>query len=149
MVGVSVADNPSNYYRIYLWVRKRKWWWYIYLGMLLSFSQIHTLSTYALITCTVLQGNIDNLIVIQEVNSMCMDKSGKYIAEEFRVQPDTPAPTRKKIGLVFISLDANNDTRQRTSRTNQHQNLHNLQRKEMLMTITWPLMGTFTLSQTK
>ena len=29
MGGVGIADNPRSYYRIYLGVRKRKWWWYI------------------------------------------------------------------------------------------------------------------------
>ena len=29
MGGVSIADNLRNYYKIYFWVRKRKWWWYI------------------------------------------------------------------------------------------------------------------------
>ena len=29
MGGVGIADNIRNYYRIYIWVRNRKWWWYI------------------------------------------------------------------------------------------------------------------------
>ena len=29
MGGVGIADNPSNYYRMYFGVRKRKRWWYI------------------------------------------------------------------------------------------------------------------------
>ena len=29
MGGVGKADNLRKYYRIYIWVRNRKWWWYI------------------------------------------------------------------------------------------------------------------------
>ena len=53
----------------------------------------------------------------------------KYSAEEFEVSPEIPAPRRKKIGLVFILLGVNNDIRQSTTRMNQNQNRHNLQRK--------------------
>ena len=34
MVGVGIAENIRNYYRIYFWVRNRKWWWYIYVGFI-------------------------------------------------------------------------------------------------------------------
>ena len=64
MGGVDIADKPSNYYRIYFGVRKSKWWWYICFGLLLPSPQMHKLSTYLLITCTALQGNIDDLIMI-------------------------------------------------------------------------------------
>ena len=30
MGGSGIADNLSNYYRIYFWARKRKWWWHIF-----------------------------------------------------------------------------------------------------------------------
>ena len=30
MGGFGIDDNLRNYYRIYIWVRKRKWWWYIF-----------------------------------------------------------------------------------------------------------------------
>ena len=29
MVDVGISDNLNNYYRIYILVRNRKWWWYI------------------------------------------------------------------------------------------------------------------------
>ena len=69
MGGLGIADNPRNYYRVYFGVRNRKWWWYILFW--------HTLSTYAFITCMVLQENIDYLIMIKKGNIMCMNKSGK------------------------------------------------------------------------
>ena len=77
MVGVGIADNTKNYYRIYFGVSKRKWWWYILFWAILSSSQMHTLCTYAFITCTVPQGKFYYLIMILKVNSMCMDKFGK------------------------------------------------------------------------
>ena len=81
---------------------------------------------------------------------MCIDKYGKIQCIGILSLARHPSSYKKKeIGLVFILLGANNDIRQRKTRINQHQNCHNLQRKEILMTITWPLTGTFTFSDTK
>ena len=46
-------------------------------------------------------------------------------------------------------LGVNDDTRQSIAGMNQHQNHHNFQIKVILMTITWPLMVTFTFGWTK
>ena len=48
-----------------------------YFALLLSSSRMHTLSTYALITFTLIQGNMDYIIMIDKFNIRCMDKSGK------------------------------------------------------------------------
>ena len=59
---------------------------------------------------------------------------------------NTRSYMKYKIGLIFILIGANNNIRQKMKRMNQYHNRHNLQIKEILMTITWPHMGTFTLS---
>ena len=58
MGGLDISNELRNYHRIYFGLRIRKWRLYIFFGMLVSPSQMHTLSTYVFITCTVLQGNI-------------------------------------------------------------------------------------------
>ena len=79
---------------------------------------------------------------------MCMDKSEKIQCKGILILARYPSSYKKnKILLVFILPGANNDTIQSTTGMNQHQNCHNPQRKEMLMTITWPLMGTFNFIQ--
>ena len=137
MGGVGIADNPRNYYRIYFGVRKRKLWCVV---VILTNAYIYT---YALITWTVLQGNIYYLILVLKGNSMCMDKSGKIQCREiWSLARHLSSYKENKIRLAFMLLGANNDTRQSTTRINYHQNHHNLKKKQMLMTITWPLMGT-------
>ena len=64
MGDVGIADNPRNYYRIYFGVRKRKWWWYIFFWDFFPYSRMPTQYTYTFITCTVLQGDIDYLIMV-------------------------------------------------------------------------------------
>ena len=131
--GVGIDDKPRNYYRIYFGLSKRK-------------SKIHTLSTYAFIKWTILQGNIDYLIMIYKVNITCMDKSVKIQCRgiwSLAINPSTEKKT--KIGLFFILLSVNNEIRHIMTTMNQHHNCHKLQKKT-LMKITWPLMGIFTFS---
>ena len=79
---------------------------------------------------------------------MCMDKIGKIQCGGIWSSVRYPISYKKNnILLVLILTGVNNDTRQSMTSMNQHQNHHNLQRKLMLVTITWPLVGTFTFIQ--
>ena len=66
MGSAGIDDNLRNYYRIYIWVRKRNWWRYILFWAVGVTSRMHKLYTYAFITCTVLKGNIDYVATILE-----------------------------------------------------------------------------------
>ena len=51
----------------------------------------------------------------------------EYNAEGFEVQLEISSPRRKrKIGIAFIFIGVNNDTRKIMTRMNQHLNRHNL-----------------------
>ena len=118
-----------------------------YFGLLLSSSRMNKLSAYAFIKCTVIQGNIYDLIMIKKGSIMCMYKYGKIQCRGIWSLARNPSSyKRNKIGLVIILLGVKNDIRHSMARMNQYHNYHNLQMKETLIAITWPLMETFTFS---
>ena len=79
---------------------------------------------------------------------MCMDKYRFLQCRRIEVQSEGPA-TRRKIKLHLSSSFWCQQWYQITTRVNQHQNRHKLQRKWMLTEITSPLMRTFTFGWTK
>ena len=88
--------------------------------------------------------------LFQKVNFMYMDKSVKIKCRGILSSSiNSNSYKKNKIRLVFILFNVKNNTIQIIKRMNYNQNQQNLQIKLMLMTITWPPMGTFTFSWTK
>ena len=62
---------------------------------------------------------------------------------------NTSSQKKNRIGLFFILFGVNNDTRQIMKSMNHNHNFHNLERKVIVMTITFTLVSTLTFIKTK
>ena len=148
MGGVCISDNLRKYYRLYFGLSNRKWWWYI------LFWAVGTILTngYIIYICihnmhgTLMKHRLSHHY-FRKVIACAWINPKKYSAESFEVQSEIRSPRRKrKLQLSSSFLNVNNDTRQIMKRMDHNYNHHNLQGKLMLMTITWPLMLTYTFS---
>ena len=102
---------------------------------------MHTLSTYVLITCSVLQGNIDYLVIILERKRHVQGYKWKNTVHRNLKFSQKPQLLLEKENWTYIHLSWCQQRHQK-----EHDKDESVS-KVMITTMNWPLTGTFTFSR--